>query len=62
MICLMVFNLTTPEDFSLPASLGSVSVEGKKMTTTQDELHVQEYVVKQNVITLQYKTTYKERC
>lgn len=25
MICLMVFSLTTPEDFSLPASFGSVS-------------------------------------
>lgn len=25
MICLMVFNLTTPEDFSEPASFGSVS-------------------------------------
>ena len=26
-ICLMVFNLTTPDDFSLPASFGSVSKE-----------------------------------
>lgn len=29
MICRMVFNRTTPEDFSEPASLGSVSIEMK---------------------------------
>lgn len=36
MICLMVFSLTTPEDFSLPASLGSVSARGKTWFTIQE--------------------------
>lgn len=38
MICLMVFNLTTPEDFSLPASLGSVSERTKTWFTMQESV------------------------
>lgn len=36
MICLMVFSLTTPEDLSLPASLGSISERGKTWFTMQE--------------------------
>lgn len=36
MICRMVLSLTTPEDFSLPASFGSVS-KGRRISSNQTE-------------------------